>query len=326
MRGTPWKKLTRADLQGCFDDIGTKVILTAMDRGGTGRISNRGHATIRHPDGVRTMSVTRDSSSRKAKNMWGDLQRLFPEEPATTPTSAVNNKENSTMHEDLRRPPFTGIELPAATTGNDSLLTPVEGQLMPCPAKRCEREFATDGALYTHVRDDHATCSWPGCDLGPNGTVFVGDTANAVAGHTNIRHRGNKPWLNRDPSKRAESAQKAAATKAAKRAQSATPQPAPVSTTAPNGKVPSATTVAETRQRQDSARAAESERTVEHRGLPSGTVTHKPMSDRAKLNAIRDLLGEDPRIAKLQAENAELRAHLELVREAVGLDDPKRKK
>lgn len=308
---TGWKKLTRADLRGNFDDTSTRVILTAMNRGGIGRVSNRGHATIRHPDGVRTMSVTRDSSSRKAKNMLGDLQRLFPEPDNSTTVST----KDSTMHQDLT-PPFTDSELSAAANAL-SMFTPPE-TLMPCPAKRCDREFATEGALYRHISDEHVVCDWPDCNLGPDGKAFVGDTKASTNGHISIQHKGNKPWLHRDPSKRHDVAVRAAATRAAKIAAKNAPSPAtktPAPATAPA--MPPAPAVMTEEPKRTSA--------SEHRGLPSTPVNHKPMSDRAKLNAIRELLGEDPRVAKLEARIAELQAHLDLVREAVGLDDPKKK-
>lgn len=312
---TDWKVLTRGDLAK-FDDTATEVILTAMERGGIGRISNRGHATIRHPDGIRTMSVTRDSSIRKAHNMRGDLRKLFPEPPATQANG--NSKDATMMQNDLRLPAFTDVQLPEAT---NNLAPDDDDALIPCPAKKCDAVFVTDGAKYAHIRDEHATCEWPGCDSGPNGEPFVGTTKQSVAGHVQVTHRGSKPWLLRDPAKRKDVARKATETKRRKREALAAAEAAENAAEVESATVPAPPAKPELAPTEPKKMTA----APEHRGLPSKAVEHKPMSDAAKLRAIRELLGEDPRIAKLEARLAELQAHLDLVREAVGLDQPKKK-
>jgi hypothetical protein len=310
---TGWKRLTRGDLAK-FDDTATEVILTAMDRGGIGRISNRGHATIRHPDGVRTMSVTADSSIRKAHNMRGDLRKLFPEPATNGATEDKDTAKESTMQENHRRPTFTDAELPQATNG-------AVADVILCPANKCDAVFTTPGARYAHIRDLHVTCEWPGCADGPDGTAYVGRNKQAVGGHVQVAHKGAKPWLQRDPSKRHEIAKKASATKQRNREARLAAEAAAAEKLVEATTVPVASTEPElvpTEPRQVTA-------TPEHRGLPSAAVTHKPMTAAAKLKAIREILGEDPHVAQLEARVAELQAHLDLVREAVGLDEPKKK-
>jgi hypothetical protein len=340
MKGTRWKKLTRGDLTH-FDDIGRDAILTAMERGGIGRVSGRGHATIRGAAGG-TMSVTRNTNGRVADNIRSDLQRLFPESTQNgTPTKdkgqQMQNDSITDRAEQIYRDPMDD--------GPTQVAPPAEDALRPCPAKGCDKEFYSTLALNTHIETDHAVCTWEGpdvehdnpdyrCDLGPNGVAFVGGGLNprqSVAGHVNIQHKGNKPWLMRDndPAARKASAKKGAATRAAKYGTKAEveakPEPEPPITAykdrdgwhpvpEPAPTPPPVAKVAESKQ-------------PEHRGLPTGTVQHKPASPAAKLAAIRAILGDDPKVAALQAEVEELRAHLDLVREALSLDSvPSKKK
>lgn len=337
--GTKWKKLTRRDLTK-FDDVATKAILTAMERGGIGRVSARGHATIRASESSGTMSISGNTSAPHiVQNIQADLNRLFPE-PAPTKDPSMNGDVTPTFTS-----PADTFELPGATiiseNGRTADVTPDE-ELLPCLAKGCDKEFVTGGARYAHIRDDHATCEWEGpdaehddpsytCNMAPDGTAFVGMGKQSVAGHVNIHHRGNKPWLHRDPSGYKASARKGAETRAAKlaaeRAKEAgrqqlvamaaaaatTPEPQPSLETAPPTKdAPKARNV--------SAPKADTS-TTEHRGLPQGKVTHRPTTPAAQLAAIRAILGDDPKVAKLQAEVDELKAHLDLVREALNLNN-----
>lgn len=70
-------KLEKADLRG-FDAESTKLILWAMDQGATGKVSNKGHAILRGPDG-RTASVPRlmKNRNRSDKNTRAQVARLF---------------------------------------------------------------------------------------------------------------------------------------------------------------------------------------------------------------------------------------------------------
>lgn len=308
-KGTSYKKLTRADLRN-FDDLATEAVLVAMKHGAVGRVNSNGHAFIRAATG--TMSITRDISSKPndAKNVQRDLRRLFPE-----------IRQNGSAKKDAN---MQSQVSPTFTESSDQV-TMTEEQLLQCPAKGCDKEFATEGARYSHVRDDHATCSWEGpdvthddpnyrCDLGPNGSPFVGKNGMSVAGHANIYHVGNKPWEKRDPAKRLEAAKKGAATRAANRQ------------AAVNGANETVVSAVPDAAAKPAAKPVE-QPSQEHRGLPTGEVKHRPTTPAAKLAAIRAILGEDPKVAQLQAEVDELRAHLELVREALNLDStPNRKK
>jgi hypothetical protein len=64
----------------------------------------------------------------------------------------------------------------------------------------------------------------------------------------------------------------------------------------------------------------------EHRGLPKGEVKHRATTPAAKLAAIRQILGDDPRVAQLQAEVDELKAQLELVAEVLHLAPTQKKR
>lgn len=326
MRGTVWKKLTRADLSH-FDDIPAEIVLIAMDRGGIGRISTGGHATIRHPDGVSTMSVSRHGTGRKAENMRNDLQRLFP---------LPQNGSTQNGNQEMEAPKFTDIELATRPA-------PADEELLKCPAgmpakRACDKEFATEGALYSHIRDDHDTCDWKGpdvehddpnytCDLN-DGAAFVGNSKQATAGHVNIYHKGNKPWEKRDNSYEARSraAKKGAETRALHRTPVAEPAaelPSTANTTTTGGP----TTVIMTPSTLPPVKKlAESKDPDGHRGLPPGAVAHKPVTDKAILAAIRELLGEDPQVAKLKKEVADLQAQLDLIAEALHVNAPAKKK
>ncbi len=311
MRGTGWKKLTRNDLVN-FDDIATDAVLTAMSLGAIGRITGRGHFNIRGRD-RQTMSVTHNTSApRVQQSIEQDLRRLFPE------LREKKIKESVNMEGELSTTLIPTVKVPEATNG--SVMTE---EMLECPVKDCDKEFVTDGALYAHVRDDHATCTETvmpdgthsdGCHFGLNGAAYVGMDGRAVAGHVNIQHYGNKPWTKRDNSfeARQKAALKGAATKALKAKKAATPKPTPVAKVMPEQVAVPVTKVAESKE-------------SEHRGLPQGDVKHQPTTPAAKLAAIRAILGDDPKVAALQAEVEELRAHLDLVREALSLDTPKKK-
>ena len=73
----PYRKLTKKDLRG-FDDDAQAVILAAMDRGATGRVSRRGHCLLRNSSGD-SMSVTSDSF-KSSKIVRINLRKLFLEE------------------------------------------------------------------------------------------------------------------------------------------------------------------------------------------------------------------------------------------------------
>lgn len=72
-----YTKLTAADLRG-FDREAKKLVLWAMEQGATGKVSSKGHAILRGPDG-RTASVSPKwvLANRSAQNTRASVARLF---------------------------------------------------------------------------------------------------------------------------------------------------------------------------------------------------------------------------------------------------------
>lgn len=266
---TGWKTLTRRDLT-TFDTFATDAVLTAMQLGGIGRIGSNGHVVIRGKHG-RTMSVSRDTSAPNTQgNVMADLKRTFPE-----------LRNNGTNTKDT-----------AVTT------------MVLCPAKGCDEKFPTLGAANTHVHAEHYICTWEGCSMGPDGGPFVGRTKQSTAGHINIRHRGNKPWLINKEKAAAGRAATAAAKKAAR--DHATEEIAEVIPMTPE----------KVARIYDVPPEMVDDEGAQHIGpLPSA-----PSDAEVKLALIQEILGVDPEVVKLRKEVADLKAHLALVREAVGLD------
>lgn len=341
-RGTREKILTRADLKA-FDGDAKRAALLAMNLGGRGRITSQGHAFIKGPSGE-TMSIARDSTAPNCKqNIEAALRRVFPD------TYTAQSK-GTPMHSNT--PVFTDaipVTLPEATNGNGAAVA----AKIECPVKRCEQKFATEGALYSHSQRDHETCTWEGpdadhddpnyrCDYGPGGLLgaaFIGVNAKAVSGHVNTRHRGNRPWEHVTAAARKQAAANGLATKAAKKAASV-----PAGTTlAEATKAVSEVTVS---KRADGVLVAEgpkpdlSKLHDEHGNpavvAPTSTPEHRGISTPgAKITELRRLyaemgkiLGADPEVIselktenrKLKAENADLRAQLDLIAEALHIN------
>lgn len=79
----PYGALTARDLSG-FDAEPRALVLDAIARGATGRLSNRGHVILRSPDGVRTAAVQRKfTNNRGAQNSRAGVERLFRDVPLT---------------------------------------------------------------------------------------------------------------------------------------------------------------------------------------------------------------------------------------------------
>jgi hypothetical protein len=159
--GSGYTRLRRVDLKG-FDQRAQNIVLMAMERGGVGRISNRGHAILQSPTGE-TMSVSKNTGqgNRGLQNMEADFKRCFADLPV----------ENATQG-GLALAPQPPPPLPDIMTREPDL---------PCPVESCEAVFVTEGARYSHVHDKHHPCKEPGCQR-----VF--DTANKAAGHYNLTH------------------------------------------------------------------------------------------------------------------------------------------
>lgn len=285
---TGWKKLTRRDIT-TFDDFATDAVIAAMELGGIGRIQSNGHAKIKGVNG-NIITISRDTSGPHIRgNMMTALKRAFPELKSDSQEDIVTSASTS---------PETGQAL------------------LGCPAKGCEQEFATPEALQEHVGFSHYTCKWEGCDMGPDGTAFVGKTRMSVAGHINIRHKGNKPWEHNQQQANA----KRAATVAARKAKEA--QEAPVVKLVDVHGHPAVVAPAMPEQVAVPPVAGVNVESIGGKGVVMGeSVADGNDPDAvAKLALIREILGDDTEVVALKKEVADLKAHLALVREAVGLD------
>src|SRR6188768_2835724 len=77
---TIWRPLTRADLT-TFDTFMTDIVMEYTSLGWMGKMSTKGHAVLRAPDGVTTTSVSRSSNrgssgtrARDELNRWKNGQ------------------------------------------------------------------------------------------------------------------------------------------------------------------------------------------------------------------------------------------------------------
>lgn len=258
---TGWRTLTRTDLK-TFDDHMTKAVLYAMENGGVGRISARGHAIIRNTSG-QTMSVSRSAGGNRKANAAADLCRLFG--------APVDNDQPPTID---KRAHANGV---AVTSGSGAPDEPT----LECPLAVCDAVFVTEGARYSHIETQHHKCTEPGCD-------YVSASRRGVAPHRRIAHEGHKPWKSRTDVKAKEG-------RATRKPTKATTASTDTTHTAP---------------------------------------TSNGGTDDDTLNAIRKLLGDDPRVAQLQQlvnqqsanidalvrQRDDLQAQLALVREALHLE------
>lgn len=253
---TGWRVLTRQDLKA-FDDDQTKAVLYAMDNGGIGRISAKGHAIIRNTTG-QTMSVSRNGAARTKQNTAADLCRLFG-----APVDDVPARQPRALH---AAPPQ-----PETASTDEATLA--------CPANGCEATFVTEGARYSHVERNHPhRCDRPGCG-------FATDSSRGLVTHRRIVHEG---WAPRRG----------------------------VKDTKPRRR----------RTDQQPQQPAED---------PKPVPPVRTGQDAETLQAIRELLGQDPRIAQLQErvtqqqqtidalvrERDDALAQLALVREALHLNE-----
>ena len=79
-----------------FDDESVRLIRTMESAGWRGRVSARGHAIMRAPDGITTASVTKDHDKhrRTRQNAWAEFDRW--QRRATTDT-IIHLLEDSPM-------------------------------------------------------------------------------------------------------------------------------------------------------------------------------------------------------------------------------------
>lgn len=136
-----YTRLTRLDLKA-FDKRAADLVLETMEYGWLGRVSSKGHAILRAPDGQTTMSVARDSDRSTGANARADFDRwLRTAEPQTQETLS-----NETGSAEPTSPP----EQPSQAVLGPSL----QGQQGSTDEKRvcseCGREFETYHGLNAH--------------------------------------------------------------------------------------------------------------------------------------------------------------------------------
>ena len=76
-----WRPLTRGDLT-TFDDFMTNIVMEYTTLGWVGKMSKKGHAVLRAPDGETTVSVSRSSSrASSGTRARADLDRWKNNQP-----------------------------------------------------------------------------------------------------------------------------------------------------------------------------------------------------------------------------------------------------
>jgi len=118
-----FRRLSRVDLKG-FSRQSQNLILMAMERGGVGRVSNKGHAILRSPSGA-TMSVSRSySQNRGWQNTEASWTRVFGSLPVEETQGSL------ALVRDVHR-----------------LVPPKDHPMLECPVESCEAEFVTGACL-----------------------------------------------------------------------------------------------------------------------------------------------------------------------------------
>lgn len=161
-----WGHLGNGDLRA-FDDLGKELIRLAMERGGEGRVSSKGHVILRSPSGA-TMAVARNlkSGNRGAQNARSQFVKVFgplDESPEWAQVPAPEKEPEP--------------ELVPVGSGEPTLT---------CPVSTCDAVFVTEGARYSHCEKVHHKCAQPGCG-------FVGKSAQSIRAHVRIVHEGFRP-------------------------------------------------------------------------------------------------------------------------------------
>ena len=190
--GNGWHRLTRNDLRG-FNEDAIRIILAAMEAGGTARVSRSNHCIIRGPQGG-TMSVGMQitKANRGLQNGHAEFKRVF-------------GKDVAAVEEETAK---TQLEERLAQTAEDLATTPSFNEPRPtleCPVKTCDAVFVTEGARYDHCQKQHYPCREPGCP-------HVSPNPGAETAHYRIVHLGQHPRRGTGK-KQKEAAAKAAAPK-----------------------------------------------------------------------------------------------------------------
>lgn len=142
---TNWIRLSAADLK-TFDDNQRKIVLTAMERGGLGRISSKGHALIRNKDGAQ-FTVSSNSNRMGMVRATSQLNRYFPVEPMELPTVTLDGLDSNGHQPPGHQPPPDFEENLAEALGTEPRFE--------CPALDCDRSFATLQGLRMHNTRTH---------------------------------------------------------------------------------------------------------------------------------------------------------------------------
>lgn len=165
---TEWTTLTRKDLSGVHPTM-AEIVIEAMNRGGVGRISSKGHAILRAPESNGTMSVPpKVNRGRTLPNCQADFNRLFGGTPL------LEKKEV----------PRTAVAAALVEAAKTIKTTP--SVMVKCEVTGCDREFPTAGALYGHVQKNHHPCPEPGCTR-----AFT--SAQGASLHLRRAHKGFTP-------------------------------------------------------------------------------------------------------------------------------------
>jgi hypothetical protein len=168
-----WKRLSNGDLRG-FDARARELIGQAMDLGAVGRVSTKGHAILRAPNGM-TISVSRTlaSSNRARQNVEAQFARAF--EGVVPPVQEERTQGSLAL-------------VPPQRLHNEPTLE--------CGVEGCDAVFVTEGARYSHTEKEHFKCPEPGC-----GRAFASKVKRS--GHVNMSHKvvpcgvGDCPWEGR---------------------------------------------------------------------------------------------------------------------------------
>lgn len=137
-QASEFKKIGKRDLT-VFDDEATQLVMEMMDAGWTGRLSQRGHAIMRAPDGQATHSISRDSlRGRSGRNARAIFERW----------KLQHAKAQSSVESNIIQMHSTGFEV------FDRLV---------CPD--CERVFQTPQGLSAHRKAHNQWQTCPECGM-----------------------------------------------------------------------------------------------------------------------------------------------------------------
>lgn len=179
-RVTGYHTLTRQELKG-FDRTARDIILKAMERGGTGRVSSRGHAILRAPNG-QTMAVSRvlRRDNRGMQNTLAEYRRNFCADLDTAEACASETVLTPPP------PPVVESEAPTAPEPVPDVKEPVvpKRNTIECPAHGCDEKFATPEDAVAHANEAHYAC---------RACAFWSTAPQGLSSHRRIVHEGARP-------------------------------------------------------------------------------------------------------------------------------------